>query len=296
MERLQEEGYTAQAIVKAYEESRSLRAVGKKIGRSHCYVWKIIKKSNPSILRLPRSSRRYHFIDDYFSEYTEENSYWMGFISADGHVGVKRGRIEIKLHSKDVDRLIAFRNVVKGDFPIYRYNTRPHVSVVMFSRKMINDLTEKGIGPKASALRIPLDIPDTCARHFIRGCFDGDGSISLSRAPNGSLRPTFQILGSKCLLEWMSKKLVGQAGVESSINVRLMEGCWALCIGSRCSLIKIKHYFYDNVDESLCMKRKKEKFELCFTTRENPLPSRRLSLNMTIDLENNSLINPCQQY
>ena len=281
MERLQEEGDTAQAIVKAYEESRSLRAVGKKIGRSHCYVWKIIKKSNPGILRRPRSSRRYHFVDGYFNDYTEENSYWMGFISADGHVGVKRGRIEIKIHSKDVDRLIAFRNVVKGDFPIYRYNTRPHVSVVMFSREMIDDLTEKRIGPKAPALRIPLNIPDTCVRHFIRGCFDGDGSISLSRAPNGSLRPTFQILGSKCLLEWMSKKLVGQAGVESSINVRLMEGCWALCIGSRRSLIKIKNYFYDNVDESLCMKRKKEKFGLFYGKKIKPRPIRRLFFSQT---------------
>jgi biotin operon repressor len=261
LERIYVESEIEKEILNAYEDGLSLRAVAKKMGCSHLHVWKTMKKLRPNALRPQRNPRKYHFIDDYFSEYTEENSYWMGFISADGHVGVKRGRIEIKLHSKDVDRLIAFRNVVKGDFPIYRYNTRPHVSVVMFSRKMINDLTEKGIGPKASALRIPLDIPDTCARHFIRGCFDGDGSISLSRAPNGSLRPTFQILGSKCLLEWMSKKLVGQAGVESSINVRLMEGCWALCMGSRRSLIKIKHYFYDNVAESLYMNRKKEKLD-----------------------------------
>jgi len=261
LERIHVESEIEKEIISAYESGSSLRAVAKKMDCSHLHVWKTMKKFRPNALRPQRKPRKYQFIDDYFSDYTEENSYWMGFISADGHVGIKRGRIEIKLHAKDVDRLIAFRNALNGDFPIYRYNTRPHVSVVMFSRKIVNDLIEKEIGPKASTSRIPLNIPDTCARHFIRGCFDGDGSITLSRTPNGSLRPTFQILGSKCLLEWISEKLVGQAGVKSSINIRFKEGCWALCIGSRRSLIKIKHYFYDNVAEFLYMNRKKEKLD-----------------------------------
>lgn len=260
LERIHVESEIENEILNAYEGGLSLRAVAKKMGCSHLHVWKTMKKFRPNALRPQRNPRKYHFIDDYFSEYTEENSYWMGFISADGHVGVKRGRIEIKIHSKDIDRLIAFRNVIKGDFPIYRYNTRPHVSVVMFSRKMVNDLTEKGIGPKASASRIPINIPDTCVRHFIRGCFDGDGTISLSWISNGRLRPLFQILGSKCLVEWINGKLIEQSDVKSSINIRPHVGCWALGIGSRRSLIKIKHYFYDNVDASLCMKRKKDKF------------------------------------
>lgn len=257
---VQEKGEMERAIVKAYKESYSLRAVGRKIDRSHYYVWKIIKKSDPNILRLPRSSRRYRFADGYFKDYTEENSYWMGLISADGYVDVVRGRIELKLHSKDVDRLVALRNAVKGNFPVYQYNTRPHVSIVMFSREMVGDLIKKGVGLKSSGLKPLISIPEDCAKHFIRGYFDGDGSISLSWTPNGRLRPLFQILGSKCLLEWMNRKLIEQAGVKSSINIRLRERCWALGIGSRRSLIKIRHYFYDDVEESLCMMRKKDKF------------------------------------
>lgn len=276
MERVHVESEIEKEILNAYEDGLSLRAVAKKMGCSHIHVWKTMKKLRPNVLRPQRNPRKYHFIDDYFSDYTEENSYWMGFISADGHVGVKRGRIEIKIHSKDIDRLIAFRNALNGDFPIYRYNTRPHVSVVMFSRKMVNDLIEKEIGPKASALRIPLNIPDTCARHFIRGCFDGDGSISLVQNVNGRSRPLFQIIGTEHPMKWIQAKLIEQAQVNSHVRLRSGDGCWALRIESWGYLPKLRDYLYNDVAEPLYMKRKKEKFELCFMTRENPLPSRRL--------------------
>ena len=247
-------------IIRAYEQGYSLRAVGRKIGRSHLFVWKILKKFNPDILRPPRLWHKFSFAHRYFRDWTPENSYWMGFIDADGHVNVKRARVEVKLHGRDIDRLVALRNAVNGNFPIYQFKTRPQAGILMVSKEMVNDLIQKGIGVKSPCLKPPIGIPEDCVRHFIRGYFDGDGSISLSWSSNGVLRPLFQILGSKCCLEWMNGKLIEQAGVKSSINIRFREGCWALGIGSRRSLIKIRDYFYDNVDESLFMKRKKEKF------------------------------------
>lgn len=247
-------------IVDLYTRGDSLRTIGRKIGRSHLFVWKILK-SNSIVLRS-RGWNKCNFSRRYFRDYTHESSYWMGFIAADGHVNVKRERVELKIHSRDIDRLISFRRVLNGDFPVYRFKTRPHVGVQIYSKESVSDLIQKGIGVKSPDLQPPIGIPEDCVRHFIRGYFDGDGSISFSKSPNGRLRPTFQITGSKSLLEWMKEKLSEQAGVYLSIHARQGEGCWVLKHGSRRSLIKMRDYFYDSVDESLYMKRKKEKFDM----------------------------------
>jgi len=248
-------------IINAYEQGRSLRTIGKDICRSHSFVWKILKTFNPDILRPPRLHRRYSYDFHYFRNYTPENSYWMGFIDADGHVDTKRGRVELKLHCRDVDRLIALRDSVSGNFPIYQFRTRPFAGILMFSRDMVSDLVQKNIGVKSPDLKPPRGIPENYVRHFIRGYFEGDGSISLGHRPNGGLNPIFGILGSQRLLKWMKEKLIVQAGVKSRMKISPREGCWALKLGSCNSLIKIRNYFYSDVDVSLCMKRKKEKLD-----------------------------------
>ncbi len=256
-------------IVSLYKQGNSLRTIGKKTGHSHLFVWKILK-SNSIVLR----SRGWHkcsFTYQYFRDYTRENSYWMGFIAADGHVNVKRDRIELKIHSRDVDRLIAFRSALNGDLPIYRFKTRPHVGIIICSKEMVSDLVEKGVGPKAYALRVPAGIPDVCVRHFIRGCFDGDGSISLIRCGNRRPRPLFQILGSEHLLKWIKMKLMEQAQVNSFVRIRSEDGCWALRAESWRSLSKLRDYFYSDVVEQLYMKRKKEKFDFILKNGELPI-------------------------
>lgn len=244
-------------IIEDYKQGHSLRTIGKIINRSHIHVWNIIKKINPDILRPPRLWRKYHFTHRYFKDYTSENSYWMGFLDADGYIDLARNRIELKIHSRDIDRLTALRVCVNGDFPIYRYKTRPHVGISMFSKEMVNDLIEKGIGLKSLKLEPPVGIPDDFVRHFIRGYFDGDGSISLGACNSRRLKPSFQIVGPKPLLAWVKERLIEQAGVDSSIGIRFGGGSWRLRIENQRSLAKIRHYFYDNVDESLFMKRKK---------------------------------------
>lgn len=248
-------------IISAYKQGCSLRAIGKEIGRSHLFVWKILKTFNPDILRSPRSYRKYSFDCRYFRNYSPENSYWMGFIDADGHVDTRRGRVELKLHCRDLDRISAFRNSVNGNFPIYKFKTRPFVGIQVFSRDLVNDLVQKNIGVKSPNLEPPIGILKDHVRHFIRGYFEGDGSISLGHRHNGRLNPIFGILGSRHLLEWMKEKMIEQAGVKSRMKITPRKGCWALKLGSYDSLNRIRQYFYEDVDKSLYMIRKKEKLD-----------------------------------
>lgn len=250
----------AERILRSYIEGYSLRAIGREIGKSHVYVWEMIKKVNPSIMRPPLW-HKFRFNHEYFRDYTPENSYWMGFIDADGHVNTKRGRLELKIHCRDVDRLNAFRKSVSRNFPIYHFRTRPQVGIQMISREIVNDLVQKNIGVKSPNLEPPIGIAEDCVRHFLRGYFEGDGSVSLAIRPNGGLNPIFEIIGSRYLLEWMKAKLIQQANLQSRMSICGREGCYVFKIGSFSSIAKIAHYFYDNVDENLFMARKKAKLE-----------------------------------
>ena len=50
------------------------------------------------------------------------------------------------------------------------------------SEKMFNDLSKYGIIPrKTSKEYIPENISNEMIHHFIRGCFDGDGSVFVSK-------------------------------------------------------------------------------------------------------------------
>ena len=52
---------------------------------------------------------KYEINHDFFDEYNNINSYWSGFIAADGYVDRKSCRIGIKLSHKDVEHLIKLK-------------------------------------------------------------------------------------------------------------------------------------------------------------------------------------------
>lgn len=53
-------------------------------------------------------------------------------------------------------------------------------SIKIANKKIISDLSKIGLVPnKSLSLDFP-DIPSDYARHFIRGCWDGDGSVYVS--------------------------------------------------------------------------------------------------------------------
>lgn len=111
---------------------------------------------------------------------TEEKAYWLGFLFADGSMSEpKRACLELSLQLTDITHVEKFTRFLKCD-RVVRYDSfRCRFSAS--SKKLYHDLVKQGCTDKKSfTIKFP-ELDCTLIRHFIRGYFDGDGSIVKSR-------------------------------------------------------------------------------------------------------------------
>lgn len=127
---------------------------------------------------------------------TQRQAYWLGFIAADGSVQNKPGKrlLSIVLAAKDKGHLELFRDHIESEHNIYYYERDQeingynyHSKVVQLdlpSSRLVEGLIKCGIVPNKTMTLQPPNIKPNLVRYWIRGYFDGDGSISVNRAGN----------------------------------------------------------------------------------------------------------------
>lgn len=121
---------------------------------------------------------------NYFNEIdSEDKAYWLGFLTADGYVN-KNNTIELCLAEIDIDHLYKFKTAINSDHSInkkvVRLNDKEFYSYRISFRdtQISNNLKDFGLNnEKSYNAFIPDNLPDDLMRHYIRGLFDGDGSI-----------------------------------------------------------------------------------------------------------------------
>lgn len=214
------------------------------------------------------------FKDETFFEMinSEEKAYFLGLIYADGFVSSSKGSFGISLQEEDkylIDQLkesLKFAGSVKNvgrKKPHHKDRFRIDVSSI----KMLGDLSKLGVVDKKSLiLRFPTEelVPIEFMPHFLRGVFDGDGSISIktyNRKRDGkiSLSLDTSITSSQDFCN----------GLEQFLNNQLKINVNNRCDGrSKAHSIKISHrqalifldFIYKDFSKHLYMKRKFEKF------------------------------------
>lgn len=124
--------------------------------------------------------------DDFFEVIdTEEKAYWLGFLSADGYIDVPDNKLVLETSYKDVKHLEC---LIENLCPLKEYKKKRikkfgkeyDAAFVYFnSPKICNDLIKMGCtGKKTFNLRFPKKLLNPeLLRHFVRGYFDGDGSV-----------------------------------------------------------------------------------------------------------------------
>lgn len=125
---------------------------------------------------------RYDKNEDFFKIWNEDMAYVLGFVTADGCVS-DRNVLIIGIHQNDIEILEYIKRVMKSDNPIGLSDRRNRLMAVlnMTSSRICGDLLTLNIGPrKTYDVVAPPFIPDNMVSHYIRGLFDGDGSIYLS--------------------------------------------------------------------------------------------------------------------
>ena len=187
---------------------------------------------------------------------TEEKAYWAGFIAADGNIRKDFLKMRIELNIQDYDHLEKFRKSIAGNNPI-KESVRPNnhsCYIDINCKEMCLALNDLGITPKKS-LTLDINIkkiPKDLRRHFIRGYFDGDGSLNNYKRENHNyLEWELSFISSNKFLNQILKELNKERKLYSCGNN------YRFCFKSKKDIFEIIEYLYK--DATIYLDRKYEK-------------------------------------
>lgn len=188
---------------------------------------------------------------------TEEEAYWLGFILADGHNSKNKSlRIDIKdkghleklskLIYPDSDKLIKTRDLGFGT--VYYFHCGVH--------EIVENISKHGVVPNKSKItKLPI-LTNKMYRHFIRGLFDGDGSLSYSQDKNYK-RYIFSIVGTYELMDGVKKIVKKECNID--LGIGKMKTINRVYKKGNKQIISLLNWLYQ--DSTVYLERKFEKYQ-----------------------------------
>lgn len=265
--------YSKETVKKAVEEhmnGKLMKDIEKEYGFNHGVVYSYMHKHD--IEYKNEHGRKNFFNQSYFHNIDNEHkAYWLGFIYADGTItntgsgNTKVNRMSINISNRDVELLheickdIEYKNPkIKVYTPCEStYGTSLMARVDFTSVKLCADLQSWGVRPnKTGTLSILPDIPEELIRHFIRGFFDGDGSVV------GKPHCSFSIIGDAPFLIEIQKILMEECSLNKTklyAYPHKSVDIFDLTYGGRLQLGRIFNYLYK--DATIYLNRKYEVFK-----------------------------------
>jgi len=203
--------------------------------------------------------RKYRINENFFNQWSPVMAYVLGFWFADGYMRIDKS-YRIAFFSADIDILEQIRGVLESSHPI-----RPHQDncwhIILHSKKMYADLTSLG-GKKRKSRTIKFPYtPSKLLRDFIRGYFDGDGSVffvnyirTKDHRNTKELRTNFTS-GSKMFLEQLNLILNKKLDLSlKKLGIYNNGSSLKLGFGMKDSETLLRYMYYDNFP--IGMKRK----------------------------------------
>lgn len=133
-------------------------------------------------------NRKYYFNNLYFDSIdSEEKAYWLGFFYADGYILSGVNGFGCRLKEDDASHLKKFLKCIDiNTLKCLRYDkSTKSYGFDLFDSHTYHELIQLGFTVNKSYDNndsIFLKIPDSFKRDFIRGLWDGDGYVSISKA------------------------------------------------------------------------------------------------------------------
>ena len=252
-------------------EKKSLEDIARLYGSSRVAVWKYCKSER--ITRRGRSDARleaqkkgkvpqsyFDINENFFSKWSPEMAYVLGLIATDGCVS-KTGTVSLCINDKDL--LERVKDVMSSAHTIKYYGHQEGLYSFNFARqKLCADLNRLGIFPNKSLnIRFP-DVPDAFLIDFIRGVFDGDGSVFFEkRSPKCPLRTSF-VSASKQFITALEFKLRALGMPQKNIWQQSSKNSFSFILRyAHKDSIKLFKILYQNMPEkSIFLMRKYECF------------------------------------
>lgn len=188
-----------QYVIDNYYKKKS-DVLAKEIGCSKSQICKIWREAG-----LKGKKHRTYYINENFFEdiNTPGKAYILGYLAADGCVYKREnhvGMLSVTCKSNDVELLQIINREMESEYIIsnsYKKNILKNGELALYSSlqinsdKICNDLAKYNIVPKKTWIYSPIDLKnDKLNWHFIRGYFDGDGSVYKTPNVSGKITPS----------------------------------------------------------------------------------------------------------
>lgn len=234
--------------------------------------------------KLPAHTH-YDIDERFFSNWSPEMAWVLGLIYTDGYM--LGNNLRLAMNDKDVIEKVTAHLKYTKPINVYHYNIKPLYSVEFHREVMTVDLMKLGVHQaKSFTIKFP-GIPNEMLRHFIRGCWDGDGGFTDKTNSVGAHYTTsskefieelatklFEVGVYRIVLqrpkttrpdEWVNeklalKKLYPDKKYPCRVHKRKNQNAYDLRICLPEALINLYIYLYADVDESIYMERKYIKF------------------------------------
>lgn len=262
-------------------ENTTITKVAEEVGLRRTALRKYLETYYPDIplSRVQFNEQSFDTID------TEEKAYWLGFIYADGSIGSNKNTVELQLSSKDKEHLRKFSRFMKYNGEIKNKLNKKDKNediyyescrVALTNKHLWDTLNAKGCTPRKS---LTLKFPDisifkdaTLIRHFIRGYFDGDGSLGIydNKVDNTYIYHNhchLKFLGTENMLENIAKYIgISKKVCIQSPSSKTKNNIYVLQYATKEAFL-VSFYMYYNV--SIYLDRKYVKYmEYCRLYKE----------------------------
>ena len=255
---------TKNKIIEAYKNNMSLSEIEKEFKVLRATVSKFLEEQNIKKIKGNHYRKYFHDFDFFENIDTEEKAYWLGFMFADGYIVNHENRygedsFGLTLAEDSLDSIEKFKKSLNATNPIRYDNSKsigqPQAKIVLTSQKTVNDLIDKGcVKQKSLILQPPKKVPEKLLSHFIRGFFDGDGSLMKYNYNN---YPSYNINFTTTyeMAIWL-RDIFGKGDVHKE---KRRDFTWYYSIGGNRQVLDICHYMYD--EATIWMNRKYARYQ-----------------------------------
>lgn len=209
---------------------------------------------------------------------TEIQAYLLGLYASDGNITEKRKTFRISLQQKDAYAVDWFKKFISPDARTFlnqrkikiirncNITNSVYYGIDINCSDLCNDLVNLGFGYRKTYADTHLpNIPPELMRHFIRGYFDGDGTIMgcyIKPDPKWKKNENFRTKMSICckkrsILDDI-KEYLKNLGIKSTINYSRRDDMYEIS-SPKSQIKKLFYLLYD--DAHFYLQRKYDKFE-----------------------------------
>jgi hypothetical protein len=209
--------------------------------------------------------RKYSCNHRFFSNDTPESFYWAGFLAADGFVRDSGGTqfagltiaVKDRVHLEKFVKEVRYTGIIED---AVWHQKDFGVSVRICSRDMFSDLSRFNIIPRKTLVYTfpKWIISHNLVNHFMRGYFDGDGSVYFINVAGKTKQCNFEILGTEDFVRTYSDIMHEKCDI--ALRVYKKKNIWC---GRFCGNVKsqrARDFLYGNTRPDIMLERKYKRF------------------------------------